>query len=273
LNYQVTPSVLVYAKTSKGFRSGGQNLRASGVAGSAFVPFMPEIAREEEVGFKGEFFNRRLRVNVAAFYNEVSDIQRSTLVTTVISGVTSTSTNLGNAGKARFYGGEAEVTARLFPGVTVSATGALIRPKYLQFADATGDRRDEVFQGVPKETFSIAGDYEADLGLGRGLFHADYAWQSRTPLQPYHLVPKTGETQAVLNSLQSVLDRRPGGQLNVRAALLMTNGLEIAVFGRNVLNFRTRDTGILFNAPLNVAASQRNDPATYGVTATFRFGQ
>ena len=41
-DYKVTEDILAYIKTSKGFRSGGQNLRAGNLA--AFVPFKPEVA-------------------------------------------------------------------------------------------------------------------------------------------------------------------------------------------------------------------------------------
>ena len=48
--------------------------------------------------------------------------------------------------------------------------------------------------------------------------------------------------------------------------------LDIALYGRNILNRRYYNTGLLFGSPLNVASGQRNDPVTYGVTATFHFG-
>ncbi|WP_242123415.1 TonB-dependent receptor [Sphingobium sp. Sx8-8] len=273
LNYQITPDMLLYIKTSKGFRSGGQNLRASGLGGTAFVPFQPEIAREHEVGFKGEFLDHRLRFNIAAFYNKVSDIQRTTVVTTVINGVTSTSAIVSNAGKARFWGGEAELAARLFSGFTLSATGAMVQPKYLKFADDSGDRRDEAFQFVTKYNFSLAADYEHELGFGRGTLHVDYAWRGRTPLNNFRTIVTPGQSAADVEGIKKALTATAGGELNARAGVsLMDDSLELAVFGRNILNRRFYNTGLLFSAPLNVGSAQRNDPVTYGVTATFRFG-
>lgn len=273
LNYQVTPDVLVYAKTGKGFRSGGQNLRASGTAGAAFVPFQPEVAREEEIGLKSEFFNRRIRLNIAAFYNEVSNIQRTALVTTSINGVTQTATIVGNAGKARFYGGEAELTARLFKGFTVAGNVAMVEPKYLQYSDASGDKRDEVFQQVAKRTFAVAADYETALSLGRLRAHLDYAWQGDTALYNYRTVPVPGTDAATTAAIAKALTRRAGGELNGRISLAVVDErLEVALYGRNILNRRYYNTGILFGSPLNVVTAQRNDPATYGITATFKFG-
>ncbi|MDO7842078.1 TonB-dependent receptor [Sphingomonas immobilis] len=273
LNYQISPEVLVYAKTSKGFRSGGQNLRASGTAGAAFVPFQPEIAQEEEVGIKSEFFNRRVRFNLAAFYNEVSNIQRTALVTTAVNGVTQTATIVGNAGKARFYGGEAELTARLFTGFTIGGTVALSDAKYLSYSDASGDKRDEVFQQVPKWTFSVAGDYETTTGFGKVRAHLDYAWQDKTALYNYRTIATPGTDAATTAAIAKALTRTAGGELNGRLGVtVMDDQLELAVFGRNILDRRYNNTGLLFGSPLNVVSAQRNDPATYGVTATFKFG-
>jgi iron complex outermembrane receptor protein len=278
LNYQITPAILVYAKASKGFRSGGQNLRAADLpgasAGAAFVPFQPEIAREEEIGLKSEFFDRRVRFNLAAFYNEVSNIQRTSLL--VNSSGTQTATIVTNAGKARFYGGEAELTAQVFEGFTLSGTAALTEPKYLSYIDTqTGeDKRDEAFQQVPKVTFSVASDYEHELNFGKLRAHLDYAWQGKTPLYNYRtLLTGDAATDANTIAIANALTRKAGGEVNGRLGVtFMDDAFEVAVFGRNILNRRYNNTGLLFGAPLNVVSAQRNDPATYGVTATFKFG-
>lgn len=282
LNYQVTPDILVYAKTSKGFRSGGQQLRANGPALSAYVSFRPEVAREHEVGFKTEFFDRRVRFNVAAYYNDVSDIQRSTLnvISDPVTGAISTATVLGNAGKARFYGGEAELTARLFDGFTVGGTVALTDPTYLEYFDLspTGDRldrRDETFQQVPERTFSIAGDYEHDFGSFTLQSHLDYAWQGRTQLYASRTALTGNATTDAINvAIFNAVSRPPGGELNGRlSVLVMDEALELSVFGRNILNRRIDTTALILPAPLNIVSGQRNDPVTYGVTARFSFGQ
>ncbi|MDB5580483.1 MAG: TonB-dependent receptor [Bradyrhizobium sp.] len=273
LNYQITPNVLLYIKTSKGFRSGGQNLRSSG---TTLVPFQPEIAREEEIGLKSEFLDRRVRLNIAAFYNQVSNIQRSSLVsfTDPTTHVTSTQTILGNAGKARFAGGEAELTVRAAPGLTLSGNVALADAKYLQYADAGGDRRDEVFAYAPKWTFSIAANYEHPTSFGRVTAHLDYAWQGVTYLAgPSTKLTGVAATDAVTNGALNAVTRPAGGELNGRLGVgLMDDRFELSVFGRNILDRRVNSTGLYFGTGLPLVSSQRNDPATYGVTLSFKFG-
>ena len=58
------------------------------------------------------------------------------------------------------HGLEAEATAVLGGGFRATATGAITKPKYLSYADATGDRRAERFNGVPEKQFSLQGAYE-----------------------------------------------------------------------------------------------------------------
>jgi iron complex outermembrane receptor protein len=191
VDYKVTDDVMVYAKASKGFRSGGQNLRAPSTV--AFLPFKPETAYSYEVGLKSEFFNRRVRFNAAAYTSDINDIQRSTLIATAPippSTLPGTATILGNAGKARIRGVEAELAAVVFPGLTVSASGALTDPKYVKFADLSGDRSFERFVGVPKRQFGVAADYSTELMSDAKLsLHADYSWRSDTALSEYNWAP------------------------------------------------------------------------------------
>jgi len=272
INYQATPDVLIYAKSSKGFRSGGQNLRATGFADAAFVAFEPEIAHEQEIGLKSELFDRRVRFNIAAFYSRVNNIQRTTLT---VSGNGAPTTTIGNAGKARFMGGEAELTAEPIDGFRLSANGALVDAKYLRYSDASGDRRAEPFQLVPKWTFSLAANYEHELSLGKLLLHADYSWQAKTYLDRYTVVPSGSAAQDAINAqIGKEVVRSAGGEANARVALtVLDDSLDLAVFGRNIFNRRANATALMFGAPINVVSVQRNNPATYGVTATYRFGQ
>lgn len=270
-DYEIRPELMVYAKTSKGFRSGGQNLRAQGVSGAAFVPFQPEIVYETEAGLKSEFFDRRVRFNLAGFYSRVNNIQRSTLITTSDpdTGQVTTATIVGNAGKVRIYGGEAELTARLFDGFTLSGAAALTKPKYLEYIDPnTGvDRSAERFEQVPKWTLNIGGMYERDFDFGSIQLRADYSWQSRTALIPYN------DASNPDNDLIKTLATQKGGTANVRVGY-RTPGeqVEIALFGRNVFNRQEAVNALYFAPPLSALVIQRRDPATYGLSVSYFLG-
>jgi len=68
--------------------------------------------------------------------------------------------------------------------------------------------------------------------------------------------------------------QKAGGQLNLRAALSLQDGaLELALWGRNVNNFRPNVSSLFFAPAVSMLAVQKRDPATYGATVTYRFGQ
>ncbi|MET0371336.1 MAG: TonB-dependent receptor [Sphingobium sp.] len=281
LDYKIADDVLVYAKTSKGFRSGGQNLRANTVASA--LPFRPEIAYAYEGGIKSEFFDRRVRLNLAGYYSEINDIQRSTLVGFANG---TTSTILSNAGKLRVYGLESDLAVRLFEGFEFGATGAVTNPKYLRYAEVpsrtnlTGDRRSERIENIPKYQFSLSANYDRDLGFARIALNADYSWTSAYALQSY--VAFLGDPQGVTidpfngkTVSRNIIDATTSpkqGVLSARAALtFMDRQLEIAIYGRNLTNNRKR-VSALYVAGINYVSETLREPRAYGMTATYRFG-
>lgn len=267
LDYKLSEDVMVYAKTAKGFRSGGQNLRATSTV--QFLPYKPETAFSYEVGFKGEFFDRRLRVNFAAYTTTVKDLQRSTLVVVVPTtpgGVAGSTTLLGNAGKARFNGIEAEITAVLAEGLTVQASGALVDPKYISYADLSGDRSFERFDGTFKQQFSLGVDYTTTLTDSTRLnLHADYAWRGAANLASYNYTPNPENAAIVAATTGPAL-----GLLGARASVEFNERYEIGVFGRNIGNTRKFVQNQLVAAVGYVSATY-NEPVTYGVTASVKF--
>jgi iron complex outermembrane receptor protein len=65
LNYKPTDDALLLASATKGFRSGGWNVR--GGTAQLFTPFEPEKVWTYELGGQTEWFDRRLRANLTLF--------------------------------------------------------------------------------------------------------------------------------------------------------------------------------------------------------------
>jgi iron complex outermembrane receptor protein len=79
LDYQLAPDVMGYVSASRGFKSGGFNVRAQATAFPASAePFDDEVLDVVEVGLKSILADRQLVLNTAAFYGEYTDIQVST---------------------------------------------------------------------------------------------------------------------------------------------------------------------------------------------------
>jgi iron complex outermembrane receptor protein len=73
VNFKPNDQVLLFASATRGFKSGGWNARAS--SPGTFLPFDPEKVWSYEAGIKSDWLDRRLRVNLTAFWLDVSDLQ------------------------------------------------------------------------------------------------------------------------------------------------------------------------------------------------------
>ncbi|MHA3795046.1 TonB-dependent receptor [Sphingomonas sp. YL-JM2C] len=132
--------VLVYGSYSKGFKSGGFNLRYVAPRPSV-LSFGPENATTFEVGTKIDAFDRKLRLNLAAFTTDYKGIQ-----VTVFE-------NLGapvtlNAGDARIKGFEAELTAIPLPGLELTANLGYLDSHY------TAIRANPALVSTPEQIIS-----------------------------------------------------------------------------------------------------------------------
>jgi outer membrane receptor protein involved in Fe transport len=121
VNWQVTPSKMVYANYSTGFRPGGFNrplrIRTNGLGLTTVDPFKSETLTNYEVGFKTTW-NNVFRLNVSAYYEKWDNIQYSVVVAGAQgAGIT------GNAGKAVVKGLEYDAELKLGK-ITLATNGA-----------------------------------------------------------------------------------------------------------------------------------------------------
>lgn len=253
LDYHFTPDVMVYAKTSRGFRSGG--IKGVNTTADAFVTFDPEVATDYEVGAKTTWLNKKLVLNFAAYKTKYKDIQRAIVIATPSGTFT---TQIRNAAKATINGFEVEAVVRPTQWFTLSGTAGYTDATYDKFFDLTGDRSGEKFP-VPKWTYSLSGQFHAPVASGELRLQADWSWRSGVVFEP---------TARVLRSVS----QGSYGLLNARLSYVhQTTGIEVALFGRNLLN-RTYRASALALTPLGFNVAYTGDPRTYGVQIRVPFG-
>jgi iron complex outermembrane recepter protein len=191
LDYQLSDLTLIYAKVSRGFKAGGENPDGQ-FNPVSFGPFKPEFATTYEVGTKSEFLDRRLRVDIAVYQTNFSDIQ----VTEIFAGSNgSFATRFANAATARIRGGELEVTSRPVDRVELSSGLSYINAGYTAFQllnPATGGNTDhshDPFVDVPKWKVNLLAAYTAPLEFGSLRFQVDANYQSRVVFDPADQTP------------------------------------------------------------------------------------
>jgi iron complex outermembrane receptor protein len=128
-----TKDIMIYGSWSKGFKTGSWTTRLSTPHPTydASLHFDPEKATSEEVGIKSEWFEHRLRLNLAGFHTDYKSIQLNSQI-----GISPT---LVNAGDARIWGFEAEAEAYLGNGFSLNAALGWTDAKYTSLANGVGD--------------------------------------------------------------------------------------------------------------------------------------
>ena len=168
LDYQLTPEAMMYVSASEGFKSGSFDGREVGTALYALQPIAPETVYTYEVGAKTEWFERRLRANVAVFFNDFQDLQ-------------GTGTNQATGSLTRFSvgdvetkGAELELTAEPLTNLTVTGTLGLLDTKFTkinfdQVADCgpvgTGTKQLQL-KFAPKVAGFLGVNYRIPLPVG-----------------------------------------------------------------------------------------------------------
>lgn len=154
VNYQVTDDAMVYASATKGFKSGGYSSSARSLTGASFGQ---ETLWSYEVGAKTDWFDHRLRVNVAAFRNDWQGLQFSATISNNPP-VTGTS----NAAAAYINGLEADITAKPDPTVTLTGSVTLLDAKYVNFKTFNpGASLIPYLIGDPRYTAAVSGKTSA----------------------------------------------------------------------------------------------------------------
>ena len=135
--YTVTSDIHAYATYARSYKSGGINLSGLPLDGSnnpilSAATVKPEKVNHFELGLKTQFLDRRLTLNLAGFWTEISDYQA-----TVTNGQLGVLRGyLANAGKVRTRGLEFDSAFRPTDRFSVYANGAYTDAKYVKFVDA-----------------------------------------------------------------------------------------------------------------------------------------
>ena len=126
LDHDFTDDIMGYASYSRGFKSGSY---APLPVSNAQPVVNPEQIDAYEVGLKTEWFDRRVRVNVSAYYYDYKDIQVALVTSAGVSVVQ-------NAAAARIYGFDFDGEVILAPGLTAHGGFNLINSKYKDYQNS-----------------------------------------------------------------------------------------------------------------------------------------
>jgi iron complex outermembrane receptor protein len=198
VNYQFTPSFMVYAQTATGFKGGGSNPRP--LAPLQSRPFGEEKLTSYEVGFKSRFLDNAVTMNGAAFIEKYKDIQL------IRSSCPEYSPFVGfpcvlpeNAGDATIKGAELEVALRPVSGLSIDGSVSYLdfQYDYILPSLVTGGAIDynSVTPFTPKWKANAGIQYEVGLPGGSSItprFNVSYqsSVYSQTENTIYNLIDR-----------------------------------------------------------------------------------
>ncbi|MBY0563157.1 MAG: TonB-dependent receptor [Hyphomonadaceae bacterium] len=254
VEYQANDGLFLYAVASRGFKSGGFNGRPTTTA--EVQSFGPESLWSYEAGLKFDSSDRRLRLNLATFFNQYDDIQISSV------GADTTGNLIlitENAGQAEAAGVEAELTAIPVDGLNLSASLGYIQAEYTELNPGATVTLDTHFMKTPEWTASAAASYTFPLSgnMGDLTVRGDWSYRSRVYNDPQNT---------------PILSQGALSLFNGRIAWTDANErIELALFGTNLTDERYIVAGISAADSFGTVEGNFGRPREWGLSLRYTY--
>ena len=181
LDYKVLPDVLVYARSSKGYTSGGFNLTTP-IPGTQ--AYQPEYLIDQEIGVKADWqlMGMKFRTNLDGYRGDYTDIQRTIGLNYIgPNGKPLTATISTNAASATVEGVEFEGTAIPLDGLELSFGYSYNHSKYDKYDNpVVGNLSGNSFAGFPSIKANLGVSYKLPIPeeIGDITAKVDYSMQN-----------------------------------------------------------------------------------------------
>jgi iron complex outermembrane receptor protein len=268
-----TDHVMGYIGYSRGFKSGGFDMRGNAAANPATKDgYDSETADSVEAGVKSTLFDDTLQLNATVFYTPYKDVQITTQQFQIVAGNPTNVTAVLNAGKQLNEGAELESVWRPIEPLTLTLNVGYLNSRFEDFligctppaagctVNATALNRPI---NAPRWTSSLSGQYQWAMSRGTLLAYLGYQYRTMTK---------------VANTIASVTDQPAYGILDVGLSFTTQDrAWRISVDGKNLGDKTYRVAGYDFGNP-GVGAlggvSQigfYGPPRTVSATVTYHF--
>ncbi|MBQ5714244.1 MAG: TonB-dependent receptor [Bacteroidaceae bacterium] len=275
LKYDFGKSGNIYASVSRGYRSGGYNIQLfsdllqtemkhqlissipripSGLSEKIFGPkpsieqttyYKPETAWNYEIGTHLNFFDGRLKADLAAFWIETSDLQISQMAESGLGRVTV------NADKSRSIGMETSLQASVTDALSVNATYGYTHAT-LRHSGNEAHPSDYFVPFAPQHTMALG---------------AQYTWHTRGWMQDITLGATGKGNGRIYWTRENDLSQPFYALLDARLSVRHDN-LELALWGSNLT--ATHYDAFCF-ATRGQAFSQLGTPLQVGIECRMKF--
>ncbi|MBV8503261.1 MAG: TonB-dependent receptor [Paucibacter sp.] len=259
LDYKLDENVNLYATASRGFKSGGYNIRANTAAvPDSSKPFNDEVLDSLEFGTKLSSDGGRFEMNSALFTNKYRNVQLSVFSSyTMANGQQGFFGDFTNAGSARVNGAETEFAFRPDRVWTISGNLAYMDAYYLEYMDrGVNVASSKFFTNTPNFTAGLNIEARTAVAWG-GTLRSRVSASYRSKVYPTtDLSPDIAQQAYTLYSAGMIweLDRHWSFSLQ----------------GNNLFDKHYRTDG--YNIPsLHILDAYYGPPRTYSGSVTYKF--
>lgn len=254
LSHDFNADVMGYASVSTGFKGGGFNTAVPQRAPA----FEPEDILGVEAGLKSVWFDRRVTLNVAAFYYDYKNIQvqkndPGALVNAI-----------ENASAARIFGADIDITYRPTSRLSLLVSAQALDTRFKSYKafnpyDLAGgliDLSGRKLSRAPSLSLGGAVDYTLPLeNLGEVRFRTDVSYRSTFEFRPFG---------------QSFDREKAYALVNARLTWSPDDRIDVSVFAQNLTDRLYRIN--LGDPPApDAPGNYYGAPRTFGVGLAFRF--
>src|ERR1700693_3484009 len=250
LDFHLTDHLMTYVTYSKGFKSGGFDMRGNAsVYPQTTNGYNSETANNYEAGFKSMLLDDTLLLNMAVFYDPYTDAQVGVQQFVVAGGVPQNVTAVLNAGKQINKGAELQSVWRATRALTIGVNTGYLDSYYEDYligctaltpgctTSAPPINVADANRPINAPTWTASGNasYDWELPFGSMLARAGYDWRSFTK---------------VANTTASVTDQPGYGLICAGLAFTTTNkAWRVSFDGKNLANKYYRVAGYDFGNP------------------------
>jgi iron complex outermembrane receptor protein len=263
VNWAMNDDINFYFTWSTGYNGGGFNARASN-PDSFQTPFDEEDIESFEVGMKSDWFDNRMRANIAIFYNEYTDIQ----IAQFEAGSGGASSAIVNAGEATYQGLELDFSAILFEGLIMEFNYGYLDAEfdeYLARDPATNELVDisgnTTVPRAPEHSGSLSFQYDFQpFEFGELSARVDLRYTDEYVYHPFNNQWDYTESHTMVD-----------GRISLNNVGIGEEGtLRFSLWGKNLTDEEHRVWGIDFDS-LGYAGGTYARPRTYGLDIIYDF--
>ncbi|WP_036168514.1 TonB-dependent receptor [Noviluteimonas dokdonensis] len=268
LDYQVTDDIMAYALASRGFKSGGYNIRAQATAvPRSAEPFEDEQVDSYEIGAKMGFLDQSLFLNAAYFYNKYDDMQLSVFTEyTLPNGTRAFFGDFTNAGAGTVQGVELEYQWLANEHFTLSGNLAWLDAQFDEYLYKGFNIADQQeFTNAPEFSGAVNLEYRTPVGdMGELSARLTYSYQSE-------VTATTEVTRDPVTNVRTTPITQDGyGLVNAGVTWAIDDHWSVIAQGTNLTDKEFLTTGYVIPA-LGVRTGFYGNPRQYSLTVKYNF--